>query len=121
MCHQNGGAEEWGVSSDFEVQPIEVTVALISALSGNPVTVSTPWIFLWLNFGRLQTGCRTLTVSPVLFSATSACDGWRIPELGEWMLAARQSNMDSRGPISRDIVWAHQGGAVCAKRMGNLT
>ena len=111
VSSSNGLAEKWGVSSDFKVQPIELTVALVSALSGESSDSQHP---MELSVKELQQVADQLShldgFHPCYSQPTSACDGWRIPELGEWMLAAHagQNTKFSGSDQLEDVSGAHQ-------------
>ena len=89
-------AQQWGVHADFLIQPIELTEGLVAALQGDTSRAQKPQD---LSIRELQAIADQLSVidgyRPCYSASVSGCNGWRIPERGEWMVAAHAGQYTS--------------------------
>jgi hypothetical protein len=99
-------AHSLGVESSFEIQPIELTVALVSAMEGE---LSGQWTPQELSVQEVLTIADKLSIhdglSPCYSEGLSNCNGWRIPSYGEWMFAAHggQKTIYSGSDLLADV------------------
>lgn len=99
-------AHSLGVDRSFEIQPIELTVALVSAMEGE---LSGQWIPQELSVQEVLAVADKLSIHdgliPCYSEGLSRCNGWRIPSYGEWMFAAHggQKTIYSGSDLLEDV------------------